>query len=154
MNCSAIAGVLSLCLASAAAHAQTAQTEANKALVIRFYNALAQGDVGTLQALGRPDYIQHNPAFETGLTGLINRIKERPARPPGSPPIPPLEFVRTAAEGDLVWTLRKMPPPGPGKERANVDIFRVQDGKVAEHWDYQETFPRGDEPPKNDNGRF
>jgi predicted SnoaL-like aldol condensation-catalyzing enzyme len=47
-----------------------------------------------------------------------------------------------------------MPPPAPGKERANVDIFRVQDGKVAEHWDYQETFPRGDEPPKNDNGRF
>src|SRR5437660_2476653 len=127
MKYSAIAGALSLCLVSAAAHAQTAQTAANKALVIRFYNALAQGDVGTLQALGRPDYIQHNPAFETGLAGLIKRINERPARPPpGSSPIPPLEFVRTAAEGDLVWTLRRMPPPAPGKERANVDIFRVQ----------------------------
>jgi predicted SnoaL-like aldol condensation-catalyzing enzyme len=154
MNNSAIAGVLGLCLASAAGYAQTAQTETNKTLVIRFYNALAQGDTATLQALGRPDYIQHNPAFETGLAGLIKRINERPARPPGSPPIPPLEFVRTAAEGDFVWLLRKMPQPAPGKERANVDIFRVQDGKVAEHWDYQETFPRGDEPPKNANGRF
>jgi predicted SnoaL-like aldol condensation-catalyzing enzyme len=126
----------------------------NPSYEIRFYNALAQGDVATLQAFGRPDYIQHNPAFETGLAGLIKRINERPARPPGSPPIPPLEFVRTAAEGDFVWTLRRMPPPGPGKERANVDIFRVQDGKVAEHWDYQEIFPHGDEPPKNSNGRF
>jgi predicted SnoaL-like aldol condensation-catalyzing enzyme len=134
--------------------AQTAKTAANKALVIRFYNALVQGDVATLRALGRPDYIQHNPAFPTGLDGLAQRISERPARPVGSPPIPPLEFVRSAAEGDFVWLLRKMPAPGPGKERANVDIFRVQDGKVAEHWDYQETFPRGDDPPRNDNGRF
>jgi predicted SnoaL-like aldol condensation-catalyzing enzyme len=39
------------------------------------------------------------------------------------------------------WLLRKMPSPAPGKERANVDIFRAQDSKVAEHWDYQETFP-------------
>jgi len=37
---------------------------------------------------------------------------------------------------------------------ANIDIFRLQDGKVAEHWDYQERFPRGDTPPKNQNGRF
>jgi predicted SnoaL-like aldol condensation-catalyzing enzyme len=154
MNNSAIAKVLGLCLVSTAGHAQTAQTETNRTVVIRFYNALVQGDVTTLQALGRPDYIQHNPAFQTGLAGLIKRINERPARPPGSAPIPPLEFVRTAAEGDFVWLLRKMPPPEPSKERANVDIFRVQDGKVAEHWDYQETFPRGEEPPKNDNGRF
>jgi len=37
---------------------------------------------------------------------------------------------------------------------ANIDIFRLQDGKVAEHWDYQERFPLGDTPPKNQNGRF
>jgi predicted SnoaL-like aldol condensation-catalyzing enzyme len=151
MKYSAIAGAVGLCLVSVAAYAQAAQTEANKALVIRFYNALVQGDIATLQALGRSDYIQHNPAFETGLAGLIKRINERP---PGAPSVPPLEFVRTAAEGDFVWLLRRMPPPAPGRERANVDIFRVQDGKVAEHWDYQETFPRGDEPPKNNNGRF
>src|SRR5258706_5077263 len=107
MKYSAIAGALSLCLVSAAAHAQTAQTEANKPLAIRFYNALAQGDIATLHALGRPDYIQHNPAFETGLAGLIKRINERPARPPGPPPIPPLAIVRTAAEAEFVCMLRK-----------------------------------------------
>jgi hypothetical protein len=45
---------LTFCLVSAAANAQRAQTEANKAPVIGFYNALAEGDIATLQALGRP----------------------------------------------------------------------------------------------------
>jgi hypothetical protein len=53
MNNLAIAGVLGLCLVSTAGHAQTTQTD--KAVVVRFYNALVQGDIATLQALGRPD---------------------------------------------------------------------------------------------------
>lgn len=73
----------------------------NRELVIRFYNALPQQDYATLEALARPDYIQHNPMFETGIQGLINGLKQRPQRTPGDPPIPPLEFIRTVAEGDL-----------------------------------------------------
>jgi len=76
MKYSAIAGALSLCLVAAAAHAQTAQTEANKALAIRFYNAACPGDIATLQALGRPDYIQHTqPSRPT--SGPDQRINER-----------------------------------------------------------------------------
>jgi predicted SnoaL-like aldol condensation-catalyzing enzyme len=129
----------------------------NRELVIRFYNAIPQQDYATLEALARPDYIQHNPNFETGIQGLINGLRQRPQRKPGDPPIPPIEFIRTIAEGDFVWTLRRMPlPPGspPGAEKANVDIFRVQDGKVAEHWDYMETFPRDGMTPKHGNGYF
>lgn len=127
----------------------------NKELVIQFYNALQRRDFDTIRRLGRPDYIQHNPAFETGIDGLIRTLQTRPA--PASPG--PLQFVRIVAEGDYVVTLRRMAPRGerahlPGAEMANVDFFRIQDGLVAEHWDYQEQFPRGDEPPKNDNGRF
>ena len=91
--------------------------------------------------------------------GLVDRIAERAPRPAGAPPIPPLQFVRVIAEGDYVMLLRRMPiapnpEPTPQAERANVDIFRVQDGKVAEHWDYAENFPRGTDAPKNNNGRF
>jgi predicted SnoaL-like aldol condensation-catalyzing enzyme len=126
--------------------------EVNKQLVIRFYNALMQGDVATLKALGRPDYRQHNPAYGDTLQGLVDRIAERAPRPAGAPPIPPLQFVRVIAEGDYVMLLRRMPiapnpEPTPQAERANVDIFRVQEGKVAEHWDYAENFPRGTDAP-------
>ena len=44
-------------------------------LVIAFYNAIAQRDHGTIRRLGRPDYIQHNPDFETGLDGLIRTLQ-------------------------------------------------------------------------------
>jgi predicted SnoaL-like aldol condensation-catalyzing enzyme len=136
-----------------------AKIERNKRVVIQFYNALMQGDVDTLKKLGRPDYKQHNPAFGDSLQGLIDRIHERPARPAGSPPMPPLQFVRVVAEGDFVVLLRRMgvhpgEEPTLTAEKANVDFFRVQDGKVAEHWDYQEVFPRGSDAPKNNNGRF
>lgn len=145
--------------ASAANNTPASSTvEQNKQLVIRFYNALAQGDIETLKALGRADYRQHNPAYGDSLQGLLDAIRGRPARPAGSPPVPPLQFVRVIAEGDYVMLLRRMgvngAEPTPEAERANVDIFRVENGKVAEHWDYQETFPRGTEPPKNNNGRF
>jgi len=59
------------------------ETNAVKDLVVRFYNALAQGDIETLQALGRPDYIQHNPYFETGIEGLVKAIQAQPARQAG-----------------------------------------------------------------------
>jgi predicted SnoaL-like aldol condensation-catalyzing enzyme len=149
-----------LCFFATAANNPPASSivEQNKQLVIRFYNALVQGDIDTLKALGRADYRQHNPAYGDTLQGLIDRIRERPARPAGSPSVPPLQFVRVIAEGDYVMLLRRMgvngAEPTPEAERANVDIFRVESGKVAEHWDYQETFPRGTEPPKNNNGRF
>jgi predicted SnoaL-like aldol condensation-catalyzing enzyme len=156
---------MALCMLSGYALAAPAPTgscgtaEQNKQTVIRFYNALMQGDIDTLKALGRPDYRQHNPAYGDTLQGLVDRIHARPARPEGAPPIPPLQFVRVIAEGDYVMLLRRMgvtpgTEPTPEAERANVDIFRLQDGKVAEHWDYSENFPRGTEAPKNNNGRF
>jgi predicted SnoaL-like aldol condensation-catalyzing enzyme len=157
--CMALCMLSTYSLAAPAPAASCGMAEQNKQTVIRFYNALAQGDVDTLKALGRPDYRQHNPAYGDTLQGLVDRIHDRPARPAGAPPIPPLQFVRVIAEGDYVMLLRRMgvtpgAEPTPEAERANVDIFRLQDGKVAEHWDYSENFPRGTEPPKNNNGRF
>mgnify|MGYP000032274174 CR=1 FL=1 len=108
--------------------------------------------MATLRALGRSDYRQHNPAFEDGLEGICKVAASRAPRPPP-------RFLKVVAEGDTVITLRRVPPqpdaPTGAEERAIVDIFRLDEaGKVAEHWDFIETFPRGAEPPKNQNGRF
>jgi predicted SnoaL-like aldol condensation-catalyzing enzyme len=136
-----------------------AKAEHNKQIASGFYNALMRGDIDTLKKLGRPDYRQHNPAYGDTLQGLVDRIHERPAPAAGAPPPAPLQFVRAVSDCEYVVFLRRMGPkpgvePTPEAERANVDFFRIQDGKVAEHWDYTETFPRGSEPPKNNNGRF
>ena len=153
-----------LAIVSTAAIARPLTTaEKNKDVVIRFYNALAHGDIATVRELGRPDYIQHNPSAATGLQGVIDFFQSRPPQPAGTPPAPPLQFVRVIADDSFVMTLQRIAPlptvagqpaPPPDGELALVDIFRIQDGKVAEHWDYFETFPRGNTPPKNNNGRF
>ena len=131
------------------------KVRSNRQLVIDFFNAIARRDYETIQQLGRPDYIQHNPDFETGLDGLMRTLRAR-TTPPATGP---LAFVRVLEDGDIVMTLRRMPPlperaAEPGAEIAIVDIFRVQDGRVAEHWDYKEHFPRGQGVPRNSNGRF
>lgn len=131
------------------------KVRSNRQLVIDFFNAVARRDYETIQQLGRPDYIQHNPDFETGLDGLMRTLRSR-TTPAASAP---LAFVRVLEDGDVVMTLRRMPPlperaAEPGAEIAIVDIFRVQDGLVAEHWDYKEHFPRGPGVSRNSNGRF
>jgi predicted SnoaL-like aldol condensation-catalyzing enzyme len=97
----------------------------------------------------------YNAIFETGLDGLIRTLQAR-AAPAATQP---LAFVRVLVDGHFVMTLRRAPPLAsrasePGAEMAIVDIFRVQDGLVAEHWDYKEHFPRSAEAPRNANGRF
>lgn len=58
------------------------------------------------------------------------------------------------AEGDLVvlHVHSVVIPNSPG--RMIVDIFRVEDGKVAEHWDVIQEIPVALFPPLNDNGLF
>lgn len=136
--------------------AQTSQADTTRDIATKYYTALIQGDVESIRKYGSPDYIQHNPAVPTGLEAVIKFFGSRPRRPDAQ-----LSPVRTIAEGDKVMFLTRSPGgPGspPGSERAVIDIFRVENGKVAEHWDYMETFPngnqRGPNPPANSNGVF
>jgi len=153
-----LAGALAATLAvSTGAAAQTSQAEQTKQIATRFYDALRRGDVATIRELGDPNYIQHNPAVPTGLDAVIRFFGSRPAPPAGSPPPAPPQYHMVIAEGDKVMFLQRLPagPNAPaGAERALIDIFRVANGKVAEHWDYMETFPRGSNPPANSNSPF
>lgn len=152
-----VLGLVAALALGAAAQAQTAQSEANKQIAIRFYDALRRADIATIRELGDPGYIQHNPEVADGIDGVIKFFSGRPAPAPGTPAPPPATYFMTIAEGDKVMLLQRLPgrPGAPaGSQRALVDIFRIKDGKVAEHWDYQEAFPRGDKPPANANGPF
>src|SRR5690349_4167307 len=118
-------GVIVLLLAGSVFAAEPTLPERNRDLVVRFYNALVQGDVTTLQALGRTDYIQHNPNFETGLEGLIKAIKARPPRAADAPAVPPLQFVRVIADGELVMTLRRASLPAAAGQPENPQAERA-----------------------------
>jgi predicted SnoaL-like aldol condensation-catalyzing enzyme len=52
-----------------------------------------------------------------------------------------VEFLRVAAEGDLVFVQTRQPKMGESPEMVIVDIFRVEKGKIAEHWDAMQPVP-------------
>ena len=92
-------------------------------------------------------YKQHNPTAGDGAEGLKAFIEFLKTRFPAQRG----EIKRVIAEGDLVMlhvhSTRGDGTPG----RAIIDIFRVQNGKVVEHWDVIQDIP---EKASNNNGMF
>ena len=84
-------------------------------------------------------YIQHNPRVPTGRQAFIDFFtkvrKPTPIEPKVKAPL-----VAMTADGDLVTMVfvREYPEPSdPSKKYTTTwfDMFRIVDGKIAEHWD-------------------
>lgn len=84
-----------------------------------------------------PNYRQHNPNAADGPDGVVayasGYLKANPNLR--------MEFKRIIAEGDLVAVHSFLKPNSADLGRAVVDIFRVEDGKLAEHWDVMQPIP-------------
>ena len=122
----------------------------NKELVLDFYEKYNNRDVEGVMAYLGETYIQHNPWVADGPAAFrrfVTYLREN--YPDGRN-----EVKRAIADGDLV-ALHVHSRRVPGEEgRAIVDIFRVEDGKVVEHWDVIQPIPKEIYPPINDNGYF
>jgi len=139
--------MLALPLARAAEPAN--RLEANKQLVRDFFIAFGMRDKAKLAQIVREDYIQHAPNFETGIAGTFKFIDALPGTAPTTPQDPGI--IRMVAEGDMVVShIRRQ---GPNGVNAAMDIFRIQDGKIAEHWGVQQAVPPEDKA-LNKNGFF
>lgn len=121
---------------------------ANLRLVERVYaDVLGPIDSGAVDGLFDPGYIQHNPNIATGAEALKGMLDRARARYPQAEH----RVKRMVADGDLVVAhVHVIFEPGtPGL--AAVDIFRIADGRIAEHWDVAQ--PVSTEP-KNENTMF
>ena len=120
-------------------------------IVLAFYEAaLNQKDVEKAKLYLGDTYIQHNPHVPDGPEGLFRFIRFRRDRYPQARN----EVKRVIADADLVALhVHSVVIPGtPGRQI--VDMFRVEDGKVVEHWDVIQEIPVALFPPINDNGLF
>jgi predicted SnoaL-like aldol condensation-catalyzing enzyme len=84
----------------------------------------------------RPDYIQHNPKVPGGLDGFKRYFKKLGERSRRLGLKQHQEISHVVAEGDfvVVFGSNKLK----GLMRLNygyADLFRIQDGRLAEHWD-------------------
>jgi predicted SnoaL-like aldol condensation-catalyzing enzyme len=110
---------------------------ANKKIAYDFYRIVLQGRrLDQAEKYMRDDYIQHNPNADTGLKGFKAYFE----RLGGPQPIPDLvkDLVAIQAEGDYVTlSLAREYTDSTGQKYTSTwfDMFRIQDGKIAEHWD-------------------
>ena len=126
------------------------KTEENKALVRRFVDdILVNGRMEKLAGYFDGDhYIQHNPHISNGLSGLGSALEQW-----GRQGIT-MKYDRVHAvlgEGNFVLVVSEGHLGG--KHTAFYDLFRVENGTIAEHWDTLETIPAREEW-KHPNGKF
>ncbi|WP_455924197.1 nuclear transport factor 2 family protein [Pseudomonas putida] len=144
--------IFALALAALAAPAAQAATpenaEQNRTLVVDFYNRFFnQHQVAEAAQMVGPDYKQHNPQVPDGKAPFVNFFTDYFNKFPQASS----RIVRSAVDGDLVW-LHNFSQSGPAdRGRAIVNIFRVKDGKIVEHWDVIQAVP---EQSANGNTMF
>lgn len=122
--------------------------EANRALVVSFYEAFFnQHRVHEAAQVVTEDYRQHNPEVPDGKAPFVDYFAEFFKANPQSQ----ARIVRSATDGDLVY-LHVHSTNGPeDRGQAVVDIFRVADGRIVEHWDVIQAVP---EASANTNTMF
>lgn len=107
-----------------------ASEAANKELVLKVLTDLfANRDVSVLDRYYTDSLIQHYPRFPDGTDGLRARVTANPDLHH--------QTGMVAAAGDIVMVHGRYEGLGP-KPMVGVDIYRVEDGRIAEHWDVLE----------------
>jgi len=132
----------------AAGAADAKQMEENKKTVAAFYDAaLNQKDFEKASQYIGPRYTQHNPGAADGPEGLKAFLAFLREKFPNNHS----EIKRIFADGDYVIVhVHAVREPGT-RGNAIVDIFKLENGKVVEHWDVVQPIP---EKAANENGMF
>jgi len=128
--------------------ADAQQQETNKKNVVEFYEkALNQKDFEAASRYLGQRYTQHNPGAADGPEGLKAFIQFLRDKFPNSRS----EIKRVFADGDYVIVhVHAIREPGT-RGRAIIDIFKLENGKIVEHWDVGQDIP---EKAANANGMF
>lgn len=106
--------------------------ERNKEVIRRFYQEFFNDHiVESADRYVRENYVQHNPGVEQGRVGLKRAFAEKFREHSEFC----LEIQMMIAEKDMVAVYLKNVDPS-GKTRCRVvDIYRLEEGMLAEHWD-------------------
>jgi len=119
------------------------KNEANKKLVSEFYQAFyGDKDTTAVDKYIADNIIQHNPLFKDGKAYLMDMARTFWGNPNVTKT--KVDIKHIAADGDMVWLMAKDVAPN-GKVFARVDIFRVQDQKIAEYWSVTQAVPKESE---------
>ncbi len=114
------------------------KTDANKLVVRKMINSclMTGGNAATIADFIREPYLQHNSGVGDGLAHFAALAQDE------NRPLNYDEIVLLVGQGNFVATLCKA--NWDGAPLAQVDIFRLEDGMIVEHWDNSEPVPEND----------
>jgi len=101
----------------------------NKEVLLKFYEEVFNGwDISNLDSFMRDDYKQHSMGVKDGKAGFIEFITGFVQKKPHA------EIMQILEDGDFVCLFFKCTFED-GVVAKVFDMYRLEDGKLAEHWD-------------------
>ena len=123
-----------------AAEANQRKLEENKKLVTDFLQSLlGDKDTTAIDKYIADNIIQHSPLLHDGKQGFKDDLLPYLRRP--DLPKTKVDIKHIAADGDKVWLMVRDVAPN-GKVFARIDIFKVESGKITEHWSVEQAEPK------------
>lgn len=100
-----------------------------KELVLQFYEQVFNNwDLSCVPEIMREDYMQHSPEVEDGREGFLKFMDGFLKAKPHA------DIIKILEDGDLVCVFFRCVLNGEKVVKV-FDLYRLQDGKLAEHWD-------------------
>ncbi len=107
----------------------TTAAQTNKSIVLTAFDTLFnKRDYAAAEHFWSPNYIQHSAHIPPDRDGLFNLVR---ALPPGHRH----EHGTIVAEGDYVMLHSRYSGPERARALVVIDIVRMENGQLAEHWD-------------------
>jgi len=125
------------------------KTEANKALAKALVEDILMGKNPNKIAdyISSAQYDQHNPGIKDGLSGIVEAVEYLTAQ---NNMFQYTQIHKVLGEGNFVLTVSE--GEWSGKSQVFYDLFRMEEGKVVEHWDVIQPIPT--EGLAHNNGMF
>lgn len=123
------------------------QAETNKQIVITAYQRIfGDLDATAVDEFMSKDFLQHNPTIADGQDGVKALVRMLASQ---GVSMQKIEFKHIVAEGDIVFLHSRYEMAG--KEWRFIDIYRIENDKLVEHWDAMMQMP---EQRANNNSMF
>ena len=120
----------------------------NKEIVLEFIDKVFNAwDLTECDRFMREDYMQHSPEVKNGRDGFKEFAKGFFSEKPH------MHVFKTAEDGDMVFVFFKCTFEGREGAAKVCDIYRLEGGQLAEHWDILQPINPND-PGANGNGHF
>ena len=122
--------------------------KSNKAMTEYFWNEVFnKHNTAVIDSMVGADYKQHSPEFADGKAAFKNGVTDFLKAYLNSTAV----VKHIGSDADLVFIHNHIKLNKEDRGQAAVDIFRIKDGKIVEHWDVIQDIP---EKAANDNTMF